>query len=325
MKKHLRDTQEMNNTNLSVSTITNLSQEDLDDLTFRSCLRYGIGSYLCASNALVLIVLLGSKKIRGQKSNIIITGQALFDFLCGFFMIMSTLPFQLTDIALVDEIHCKFIKSRYFLWSAFVCSTYNILFLTVERYIMVLHPIFHLNRLRKWVIVTIIILIALSSAANVLILPLTSRVEHGFCLVFQFESKVNLWTVLMQITVLLLVIPTFTIVFTYARIYYKLRRMNATILPETSAAQGISKMQLNILKTSGLITSVFVLCNLPSLIQLLIKYMQLDTSMVPQQVKDIIAMANFYNSGLNPVIYVLKFDQFKAEVVRIYFKLFGKN
>ena len=84
-----------------------------------------------------------------QLSNVYVVNQNIIDCLSSFLLIYQTtssfaMPI-LVEGQLVSEIYCRLWHSGWLHWGLFISSTYNVVVLTIERYLKIVHPIIHKN------------------------------------------------------------------------------------------------------------------------------------------------------------------------------------
>lgn len=107
------------------------------------------------SNGIVLAVFFAksSRQLRQKWRNMYILHQSIIDgsSLIGMTLLRS-IPID-GEVLKKDTsgtvILCKLWISEYLLWSMYTCSTYNLVLLSIERYLAVVHPIFHKTRLSR--------------------------------------------------------------------------------------------------------------------------------------------------------------------------------
>ena len=119
---------------------TNQSQSDF--IAFRNAtvlrhITFTIGGLGLAGNGFVVLVILSGKKMRKQLTNAYIINQSAIDATVSFLLIMTTI-FEddgRTYDTYTGELYCKFWLTKLWLWGFFLSSTYNLLALTMERYL----------------------------------------------------------------------------------------------------------------------------------------------------------------------------------------------
>jgi len=112
---------------------------------------FTIGGVGLVGNIFVVIVVFSATKMRKQLTNTYIINQSIMDTSVLLFLILTSVfeddsgKFN----TFLDELFCKFWLTKMWLWGTFVSSTYNLLALTMERYLAVVHPIWHKTGLNK--------------------------------------------------------------------------------------------------------------------------------------------------------------------------------
>ena len=137
-------------------------------------------------NLIVIVVISNSLKMRKSFTNILILNQSSIDMIASMFSMISTMTrspvSNLSGIS--GELYCRFWLSDLPLWTSVISSSYALIVLTVERYVAIVHPIFHHNAFSRnkvflmagssWIPGIVVIMCFL--------LP-TSGVVNGRCLV----------------------------------------------------------------------------------------------------------------------------------------------
>lgn len=154
--------------NSSDSTNVTLSSQEMDkehiSTTIKDKLMRGFYiSIAClgmADNIMVLVVILSLAKMRKKLTSLFIINQSVVDALTAVFLLMTTiLPADgRVYRTLADDLYCRLWVTRLPLWLCIHCSTYNLVALTLERYLSVVHPIKHklmFNRFKGTKVVSI--------------------------------------------------------------------------------------------------------------------------------------------------------------------------
>jgi len=105
----------------------------------------GISSLGIFGNIIVLIVLFSLAKMRKKLTSLFIINQSIVDALTALFLLLTTVlpPDGRVYKSLADDFYCRFWVTRFPLWLCIHCSTYNLVALTIERYVSVVHPVVH--------------------------------------------------------------------------------------------------------------------------------------------------------------------------------------
>jgi len=110
-----------------------------------------IGVVGAAANALVLYAMVASKQ---HKKQLLIFNQNVFD-LCSCVMLVITYTLKLCNVRVTDTFTywlCMMFMSENLLWCSISGSVINLLSITVDRYLKVVHSVWSRKFVRKWVI-----------------------------------------------------------------------------------------------------------------------------------------------------------------------------
>jgi len=236
-----------------------------------------IGAVGTATNGLVLYAMIASNQ---HKKQLLIFNQNLFDF-CSSVLLVVTYTVKLRNIHLTGVLGywlCMILLSENLLWCSMNGSIINLLSVTVERYLKVVHDIWSKKVLRrKWVKISAVLFAWISGIVyNTALLFPTSDVVDGICYAYVFwESRVaqlahGIWNFASFFVVVL-----FIFVFCYGRILIVIRRQARVMTghsgPGSSAAQTQSqKIQSNVIKTMISVSAFYVITWMPCILYYLI-------------------------------------------------------
>ena len=115
----------------------------------QSIIYYTVGVFGLVSNVYVIIVVALNKSMHKHLTNIYIINQSTIDGLASAILILQTvfqnnaIVNQYTQGNIADEALCRLWYSEFPLWGLMDSSTYNIVALTIERYLAIVHPIWY--------------------------------------------------------------------------------------------------------------------------------------------------------------------------------------
>ena len=137
------------------------------------------------SNGFVLLILLSYSTMKMRPGALLIIHQTLSDVIASsmillYYSVLVTQDSQLQGFA--GNFMCKFIISECFLWTAFNASSFNLVSITCERYLMVVWPVFHRNYFSKRVVYVLIVCTWLAGGLLNVMMPVISNVENGWCI-----------------------------------------------------------------------------------------------------------------------------------------------
>ncbi|XP_077995860.1 allatostatin-A receptor-like [Glandiceps talaboti] len=265
-------------------------------------------------NLMVILVITRVKLLR-TLTNYFILNQSCVD-LVGSILLAALNCFP--DIVVPDTpggvVLCKFWVSSFPLWGCFNSSTLNLVFLTIERYMGVVHPVLHHNKFTKTKakilvgIVWIVPYLWLSYWAGV------NKPFHGACYPFWPNITAQKAIGVMAFLVSYL-IPLSMMTFTYIRMLMVLRnqaKLHVTNQPSITAPNydKTRRAKRNVIKTLLLVFISYIICWSPNQIEYFRYNMGalIDLNSVWFQVTIIMA---FCNVCINPVVYSLKYQQFR--------------
>ena len=111
----------------------------------------GIGSIGIIGNAIVILVFLSSKILRNKTTIMFIINQSTIDFITSIFVIgnVSIKGSAVASNDIYGNLLCKLWLTKLPLWSMLDASTHNLLALTFERYLGIVHPMWHKKSFTK--------------------------------------------------------------------------------------------------------------------------------------------------------------------------------
>ena len=320
-----------------VSTNVNDGQGS-DHRTSNGFISYlGIGSIGIIGNTLVLWVIFSFTSMRRKLTNMFIINQSLVDLVVCLILTAtyaSHLAFTY-DLSVPDaDILCRLWISEPFLWGLFMVSTYNLVALTIERYMKVVHPIVHRNSFTKCKALIIIAAVwTWGIFFNLVTIIPTTKIVYGAC------WMASIWpndTLRRFVGVLILVvnffIPVAVMVFSYSRMILVLRskaisvtagpaplaRVQGEHSTATAHEKSLSRMQKNLLKTLMIVTAGFVFCwSWSQIFSLLVNFGYFSDWFNHPFAYFGMVMA-FANSCINPFIYLFKYEEFQKGAKQLF-------
>lgn len=312
-----------------------------------------IGLLGLLGNVFVVVVIFSSKVMRIHRTNVFIVNQCFIDATVAIFLILTTVfendgrHFDADDVS--DVLLCKLWLNKLWLWSFLVSSTYNLMALTFERYLAIVHPFVHKVK------VTRVKLGAVLAAAWLIgplynlayMVPSTAVKGHGNCSVYsEWPSKrsqnlVGVVTITFQF-----IFPLAFQIVCYAMIARELRRRLAP--PPTgpdSQSQGslvsspgrneiqnqnISSALRNIIKTVFIVSLCFLFCWTWNQIYYLMFHLnhEMATSFSSTFYNFTVVMV-FANCCVNPFVYSAQYKAFQRAAKNLFCgthqRLWGSN
>jgi len=307
-------------------TVTLSSLRGFD--VYLQCMVVVIGVVGTAANALVLYALVASKQHRNQ---VLIFNQNAIDCFSSLFLVI-TYVVKLCNIYLTGSAGywlCMLILSENIIWVAICASKANLIFVTFERYLKAVYPIWSKKRLRRSVLYSSVLFAWFSGFAHVFILTFfTSDVIDGVCYSYVFfdaprsQLAYGIWFFLTYYAVEIVIF-----IYCYWHILVAIRRQARVMAVHGSSASGTAQarshqIQTNVvktmilvsvcltLKTVILVSGCYALSDLPMNIFLLIMNIYSNLTLLDNSYYAAMFVSYLYFCT-NPFIYATKFDPVK--------------
>ena len=206
-------------------------------------------------------------------------------------------------------------------------STYNLVALTIERYVKVVHPIIHRNSFTKRkALITIATVWIWGIFFNLVIIVPTTKIVYGTCWIFSIWPT-DTWRRFVGVLILVVqfFIPVTVMVFSYSRMILVLRRKATSVTAGPASLVGVqgkhstatahekslSRIQKNLLKTLMIVTAGYVLCLCWDQVFLLLVNIGYFSDWQKYPFSYFFLMMAFANSCINPFIYLFKYEEFQ--------------
>jgi len=305
---------------ISTNVLTSSSSRGIE--FYFQCAVIVIGVVGTAANALILYAMVASKQ---HKKNILIFNQNVIDLFSCIFLVI-TYAAVLCNFHLIGSTGywlCMLILSENLLWCMIMASKTNLIFVTIERYLKVVHSAWSKKKLRNWMIYSAIAFAWISGFihVNALVFP-TSDVIDGVCYSSViWKSRVAQLSYAIFIFLLFVVFILIIFVVCYWRILIAIRRQAHVMTgydtsgPSASQVQS-HQMQSNVIKTMILVSAFYTISDLPMNIFLLITYIRGSFTILLGVYFPLLLLSFFYFCA-NPFIYATKFDPVKRVLLRL--------
>ncbi|KAK2145689.1 hypothetical protein LSH36_662g01002 [Paralvinella palmiformis] len=312
-----------------------------------------IGFLGLLGNVFVVVVIFSSKIMRIHRTNIFIVNQCFIDATVAVFLILTTIfendgrQFDASNVS--DVLLCKLWLNKLWLWSFLVSSTYNLMALTFERYLAIVHPFVHKVKVTSGKL-------ALTLAAVWLIgplynmaymLPSTVIKQHGNCSVYSEWPSARTQNIVGVVTIIFqFIIPLFFQIACYALIALNLRRRleppasghdaqsRGSLVSPTGGNelhnQNISSALKNIIKTVFIVSICFLFCWTWNQIYYLMFHLNHDgAASFSSTFYNFTVVMVFVNCCVNPFVYSAKYKAFQRATKNLFcgthHRLWGSN
>jgi len=313
-----------NSTTTSSSSGTTYNDGGIDQVLFK-ILVVLIGLVGMFANGFVATVLQmaygGSKK---EKVNVLMLNQMILDmYSCA--MLTAVYAMKLVNVyftSTLDYVLCVLFVSETPIWIGLNGSTANLVIIAVERYLMIVHPIWHKNHVKRWMIRAAVAFTWFDGVAlNVPLFVITSNIQDGQCLVQRFWSTPQASYVYSIWYFFFYVLALVAFIYCYGRILAVVVRQAQAFksametVGTTAANANAHRVKMNIIKTMITITSLFIVCWLPNTVFYFVVTVSppLWTAMAYQ----LTLLLAFLNVCLNPFIYAGQYNIIRGRLTEI--------
>ena len=315
-----------NDSVLEMNNGTNDESENVGMPIVHKQLAYAlIASIGIIGNAVAIFVIAQCSKMRNKFSNILILNQSSIDLATSVcLLVIKTISFSDENLSgLGDELYCRFWLTGFLLWSLIISSSYNLMVLTLERYVRFVHPFFHHKFLTKKKI------LAFAGAAwwpgPILMLCFvvpTSGVIDGNCVNMNIHIS-HIWKKAcgVMLFVMQYLLPITVFITCYIRMFMRLRKQ---VLPLASsigneAACQKARARRNLLTTLFAVIVGYLVCN--SFNQLTILASSFGAPVdFSSYYYNFTVIAMFSNCCINPFVYALRYEVYQKELRKLFCK-----
>ena len=210
-----------------------------------------VGSIGAVGNLLVVIVLIKYKKLFQHIKTTCIVNQSVIDGIVSLLLIMTT--FDSPELhsgvdGLSVQLYCKLWLSHVPMWGLMMSSSYNLMAISTERYLAIVHPIWYKVSFTKNMADSVAVFIWLFGVSFVASIAIpTSGMLRGHCFVtICWPSRAIARAVAFVQIFVNMVMPILVHSFCYIRILSVLRKRTRRVASEDGTT---STMQMR--KTSG--------------------------------------------------------------------------
>ena len=293
-------------------------------------------------NLLVIVTMTSVKSRVKHYADMLIVNQSVIDLFSSVFLIATTLTVgdrirKLSGFA--DEMYCRFWISGYIIWSLFFSSTYNLVLLSLERYMAIVHPLRHYTSL-TWekVYAAMVVVWCVGPIYNMIHRVPTSGLIDGTCYKFVFWPS-RLTARVFGVVALLVqfFIPLAILIYAYVLMVVKLRTKVhpigstsapsisgrvSTITVRSGAARDRNRMLKeragrSIFRTMLTVTACFFLCWVSNQVLFLLFNFGYMVDFQSSFYHFTVYVA-FANSCVNPFIYTFQYGAFRQGLSELF-------
>jgi len=287
------------------------------------CAAIVIGVVGTVANAIILYGFIGSKQ---HKKHVLIFYQNVLDFLSSLTLAITYL-LQLCNLhstGLGEYLVCVVVENEYLLWCIITASKMNLMSVTIERYLKVVHAVWSKNKLRNWMIYSAMAFALIFGFLHMSATTFTtSAVIDGVCYAYAFWESPYARLAYGIFSIFFFYVLVFILfVFCYWRILVVVRRQARVMAGHSAAGSSTTQsqsqshqIQTNIIKTLILVSAAFAICDLPVTVYNVMGFAGMLSSYDAGYYVSM--FVSFLYICANPFIYATKFDPVKRVLLSL--------
>ena len=270
-------------------------------------------------NLLVVVVIATSRSMRKRRTNWFLINQSVIDMLTAGVLAAQAYTPTIRITSLADVVYCKLWYNAHFLWAFAATSTYNLLMITLERYLAIVHPVWHKNHVTwKLTMVGLAFPWLLGNAWGMYDIP-TSPIVDEECFPFTFPTLLGARAFGLATFIIQFPIPLLIMIVCYIRIFLVFtgrRQATGSDARVSKVENDRIKARENVLKTLVTVCVAFFLCWVSNQVYFLLFNIGIGLTMSNPFYPFSVATAQI-NCAINPLIYAAKYTEFRKAFVRL--------
>ncbi|XP_038068298.1 neuropeptide Y receptor type 6-like [Patiria miniata] len=278
-----------------------------------------IGGIGMVGNGLVCLIFTVRRQAFGSVTNLLILNQSMIDLVDSVLFLILRFGPQFSSLSgangsVWSELVCRLWFSEYIMWSLFIASTVNLLFVTLERYFAICHAVRHrsLFTVRRANIGRgLVWLIGFSYQSYWAVLHRVTADGECYAVWPSLTVQAFLGTVFFCCEYL---IPLSIMTFSYISIIVMLRNRS-----RRTNANTFQRTKRNVTLTLCFVSVSYTVCWTPTEFSYLMYNMghEYDFSSSTHYIFTVLVLLNMC---INPLIYLIKYKRFQVELKKIFFR-----
>ena len=264
-------------------------------------------------NIITLIVLLSNHTLRIKPINLFILHQSVIDLIACIFTVIEE---YLLENGINGDVLCHFFHSKYASGAALFTSSYNMTAMTLERHFAVTDPLhYDSNKVRRR-LPFIFLSVWLFCYGALGYVPFSTVYASHVCIPTGKLFQTTFWDWMIPYVCFLAIgIPLVVMTVCYSRMFYSLYKSSRSLgsKADSGNVHKLNQAQLNIFQTCLIMIIIFLACWLTfeSAMTMYIFKFYKDLAGIHYSIGNLLTLVN---SGINPYIYVFRYDDFKKQL-----------
>ena len=222
-----------------------------------------IGTIGVVTNAFVILILGSSTKVRQKLVNTLIIHQSFVDLLTSIFLVGTAHVNGLDQHGLEGvhaDIYCFFVTGKWPLWVMMDVSSFSLMFLNIERYISVVHPIYHHTNVTRTRVLSLLPIVWFLGIMEQCLISINFEAQNGVC---GFVRPEVTQIIVVSVLVFHFFLPVILIIFLYGHMIITLKISVKSANNNTASSNRsdlMEKAKKNVFKTMLFITICYAIC-----------------------------------------------------------------
>ncbi|XP_033624585.1 substance-P receptor-like [Asterias rubens] len=298
---------------------------------FATALNVTIACSAILGNGLVIFVMTVRREQFSSFTNRLIRHQSIIDFLSGLVFLLMTGIIQSSllenvEINFSGWILCRLIFSNFFVWGLSVASTYNLVVISLERFLATCYPVKHRNYCSLFKINVSMCVAWIIGFIYAVMYIFLYKVNGNRCGFNRSISPTALNIVFCVTVFVEYIVPVILISFSYVRILLVLR--NKLFNANANQQDGVfSKAKRNVIMTMLIAGCMFFICWTPTQTLRFLLTIGVVTRRTSSFTSISLAFTGLImcNMSVNPVVYCFKYEHFRTQLKQLVRGRFGRS
>lgn len=277
----------------------------------------------------IFVVFNGTNQLRTSLSTIYLVNQSLLDLFASIFMILDHWSGRLIDSKKLNYYtlfwYCHFWFNGIQLFGFLIASTYNLVFLSIERLVSVKYPIVHKTISRRKAIGTAVLLWLIFLPYQFIYQSTSTIIVNGTCQSFsRWPNDITRQAVGVSLIAFQFILPITIICYCYASIGYIFWKNSLLKDNDKKKIKNISRIK-NTIKTFAIVAAAFIICWIWNQVYFIAFHLGLVKGLGGTFHLFSVFMI-FINCCINPIIYTFRYEEFRKKLRRNkLFRLFNRK
>ncbi|XP_038058598.1 allatostatin-A receptor-like [Patiria miniata] len=283
-----------------------------------------ITSLALIGNGLVITVMLARRRVFSSFTNRLILHQSVIDSIAAvlFFLhkVVKSPGLTVSDAnTFLDQFVCRFLFPDILMWCVYVTSTYNLVIISLERFMATCYPLKHRKVISKGKLKFAVAATWVIGFVHGINLINLFEPHQGKCQLVSKTSGLALSQGMLN-TLIRYTVPLIILIYAYTRILIRLHKK--IVNPANIHQNFFRRAKENVLKTVLVAGIMFAICWFP------IEYVYFRAILghVPSMLvyRGVTALVSC-NAAVNPVIYCFMYEHFRSQLKDVFRKRLRRN